>query len=181
MTSTVRMIPTEWESKRFAVATIGFQSIFEMVPDITPAVIDGVQNIIGYSLFCFPETEFEIMVKRMRDFIFAFSEFYKTRSADAPEQMIISDGYLFILQRFPSKYTCNQCMVSHNFYHLLESIRILANLLQTDISRFKKNPNSILSVSSRIHYSAGDETPSTDESPSPTSPNGEPRLGSQGL
>jgi hypothetical protein len=150
---------SEWETKRFAVVIVCYKNLFQSIKAITPAILEGYQSVILYSLNCFMDSTYEVILKRSLDITLAFCEFYHTLRGrtNVDDAVIVNDAFLFILQRFPSKYSCDSCSVlsPNAFSHLQHSVQILTNLLQSDIPRFIKNPVEIVGVASKIHYSSG--------------------------
>lgn len=150
---------SEWETKRFAVVIVCYKNLFQSIKAITPEILEGYQSVILYSLNCFIDSAYEVILKRSLDITLAFCEFYHTLRGrtNVDDAVIVNDAFLFILQRFPSKYSCDSCSVlsPNAFSHLQHSVQILTNLLQSDIPRFIKNPVEIVGVASKIHYSSG--------------------------
>lgn len=152
---------SEWETKRFAVVIVCYKNLFQTIKDITPNILEGFQSIIVYSLNCFIDSSYEVILKRTLDITLAFCEFYTTfrGRTNVSDDIIVNDAFLFILQRFPSKYSCDACSVlsPKAFLHLQHSIEILTQALMSDILRFVKNPVEIVKIASKIHYSSGED------------------------
>lgn len=164
---------SEWETKRFAAVIVCYKNLFQSIKAITPAILEGYQSVILYSLNCFIDSTYEVILKRSLDITLAFCEFYHTLRGrtNVDDAVIVNDAFLFILQRFPSKYSCDSCSVlsPNAFSHLQHSVQILTNLLQSDIPRFIKNPVEIVGVASKIHYSSGSGSSEDSSSRSPSS------------
>jgi len=109
-----------------------------------------------------------VILKRTLDITLAFCEFFTTfrGRTSVSDDIIVNDAFLFILQRFPSKYSCDACSVlsPKAFLHLQYSIQILTQALMSDIPRFVKNPVDIVKIASKIHYSSGEDTESQQSS-----------------
>jgi hypothetical protein len=159
---------SEWETKRFAVVIVCYKNLFQTLKDITPKILEGFQSIIVYSLNCFIDSSYEVILKRTLDITLAFCEFFTTfrGRTNVSDDIIVNDAFLFILQRFPSKYSCDACSVlsPKAFLHLQFSIQILTQALMSDIPRFVKNPVDIVKIASKIHYSSGEDTESQQSS-----------------